>query len=88
MDIESEKDFRVTLHTLSPGQATIKLRVELLDYTYKQALEHAVLEDEVQVQVSFSVMQNHKFLIVLYRNAVKSCIERPHLRNLSLSKKR
>eukprot|EP00794_Sanderia_malayensis_P016623 gene16623-18313_t len=49
--VKNEKDFRILLNTHKAGQVTIKLRVEVVDLSYKQAMEHAVLEDEVQIEV-------------------------------------
>ncbi len=51
VSIKNEKDFRILLNTHKAGQTTIKLKVEVADSSIQQVLEHAVLEDEIQIQV-------------------------------------
>ncbi|XP_065051433.1 nuclear pore membrane glycoprotein 210-like [Rhopilema esculentum] len=49
---ENERDFRVTLSTKKAGETIVRLKVDLpVLHAEKIALPHAVLEDEIQIQV-------------------------------------
>lgn len=39
------------IRTVSPGQATIQLKVEVLNTDHSQVSAHAQLEDRIQIQV-------------------------------------
>ena len=49
--IDSEKAFRVVLSCNRPGEVVIKLQAVFTDPTYKQAIFHAHLYDDVRIQV-------------------------------------